>query len=258
MVKYIQVALVLLAVIVLACDKKQEELDQLIKWAVQTDDTLYLSEDLILVNIYKDQISHYDDFKNSMDTIKLVEDLGSLYVKYMGPWGPDGCFVWSEEEFIKFNQVNAFRHYESIHSQVSNLYMGNVDSILSRTFNRVSEFSSYSIQGKYHLYFMPQEMEGFDMGGCDINTMQVNLSNQNLDIDEVQRLFPHELNHQIYEVSSENDPNYGTVLWGIIDEGFATYFEKIFNSSDELASLQFNEEDYQWCLENESEIYAPG
>jgi len=210
---------------------------------------------LDLINIYKDQLFVYTNFKESKDTLKLQKDLGALYAKYLGPWGPDGCFVWSEKEFIEFNEANMFNHYHSIKKRALHLIENDIDSILSRIFIKVSEYSGYSIEGTYYIYFMPKEMQGFDMGGCDINTMQINLNNENLTIDGIAKTFPHELNHQIFELSSTEDKHYGTVLWGIIDEGFATYFEKNFNNTSLLYSLNFTDLDFEWCLTNEKYIY---
>ena len=239
----------------LSCKNVNENVDSNTSKINKIKDTLNLSEELRIINVYKDQLKAYIACKSSNDSVKLKNDLEKLYYSHPTLWGEQGCFNWSQKEFVAFNKENATKHYDSIKAKALNLIENNIDSVLSDIFTGVSHYSGHPIKGQYYAYFMHYESDWFDMGGCDINTMQINLSNTRLDLNGIIEIFPHELNHQIYEVTSANDENFGTLLWGIIDEGFATYFEQSYNKSDMLSALKMTEEDYNWCLDHEKEIY---
>lgn len=248
-------AIVLLALILSACKNGEEHIDSFEDSINRIQETLVLSRDLNIINIYKNQLQTYNTYQKTKDSIVLSNQLETLYKKHPALWGENGCFNWSQEEFVAFNKDNARQHYDAFKTRAVNLIENNIDSVLSDTFTGVSKYSGHLIKGQYYAYFMHNDSDWFDMGGCDINTMQINLSNTRLDLNGIIEIFPHELNHQIYEVTSANDENYGTLLWGIIDEGFATYFEQSYNKSDLLSALKMTQEDYNWCLEHEKEIY---
>ena len=248
-------AITILILTLIACKNGEEQKASFENFIGQLKDTLFLSQDLKIINIYKDQLAIYNSYLKTQDSIDLRNQLAVLYEKHPNIWGESGCLSWSEQELIAFNEDNAVNYYDSIKAKAKHLIENNIDSVLSDIFTGVSEYSGHPIKGQYYPYFMHYDSDWFDMGGCDINTMQINLNHSSLGLNGIIEIFPHELNHQIYEVTSENDENYATLLWGIIDEGFATYFERSYNNSDVLSALKMNEEDYKWCLDHEQEIY---
>ena len=87
-------------------------------------------------------------------------------------------------------------------------------------------------------------------------TMFIDLASFSIESQgDILSVIPHEINHQIYS-QTVPDTTY-SVIKRVVDEGFACYINnKFFKGNETVAeSLYYSEEDYQYCLKNEQEIF---
>ncbi len=210
--------------------------------------------DFKVFNVYKNQALTYQKLKNENDSSKIANQIiNNLLIPY--PTIFKNCFSFSEPDFISWNK-NYITNDSLIKERIEFATKINLDSIIEDNYKSVSNLSGHKPTGSWYVYFF-----GFpdmcDMCGCDLNAMQMNLAYPELSKDYFKQLFPHELNHNIYDLTNQNDPDNETVLWDIINEGFATYFAQKHSSlSINEAFNPFKQGDYEWCLENEKKIFG--
>jgi hypothetical protein len=78
------------------------------------------------------------------------------------------------------------------------------------------------------------------------------------DARELAIYLPHELNHLVFGPSHWRDPDAGTLLDRIIDEGFATYFSVLYRDGEltPAGALGYTEAEWRWALEHERELWG--
>lgn len=209
--------------------------------------------DFKVYNIYKNQILTYRELKGEKDSIKIASKIVKNLLKPY-PAIFKNCFTYSESNFIPWNK--AYIENDSlIKERIDIINTINLDSIIKSNYEKVSSFSGHKPTGAWYIYFF-QYPEQCNMCGCGLNSMQLNLSYPDFTVDGLNYLLPHELNHNIYDLTNKNDPDKETVLWDVINEGFATYFSKVISkASTTKIFMTYNEKDYEWCLQNEKKIF---
>lgn len=242
-------------VLTVSCKNKSEKLKSQGNYEVnfnETKDTLDFG-DFKVYNIYKSQVLTYLQLKDEKDSVKIANQIiNNLLKPYPAIF--KNCFSFSEPDFISWNK-NYIINDSLIKKRIELIRKINLDAIIEKNYKSVSKLSGYKPTGAWYAYFF-----GFpdmcDMCGCDLYSMQLNLAYPELTKDYFNYLFPHELNHNIYDLTNGNDPDSKTVLWDIINEGFATYFSKKHsNLSIMQAFTPYKENDYEWCLQNEKKIF---
>ncbi|MEO1485860.1 MAG: DUF2268 domain-containing putative Zn-dependent protease [Bacteroidota bacterium] len=100
---------------------------------------------------------------------------------------------------------------------------------------------------------------GILFGGCANDQFCLELNYVDQDIEyTIEKGIPHELNHLVYEPLHINDPNRGTALRQVIDEGLACFFTWLFfdkNISPAEAVENMTKEEWTWYLSNEKQIF---
>jgi hypothetical protein len=98
-----------------------------------------------------------------------------------------------------------------------------------------------------------------NLGGFGDGTMVVDFGQIDPDggSDEVRHLLPHEINHLLFDEGHAGDPDTGTVLYRIINEGFASYVNHKYWGEDTRAAehVMFTPEEWEWALEHETEAW---
>ena len=218
----------------------------------QKDEVVHVSigDSLFLTKVYIDQNSIIKNYRATKDTLMLKRAIDTLFKKYYPAW--NDCFNYPTEDLFEFHREYAISNNTELGRRISILQEKSIDSISSGIVEKVSEISGFYPSGEHYMIYM-FDTNQFNMGGCDKNLMYINMNNEDFSIEWFRRVFPHELNHQVYE---ETLPlaNHDMVLWSILDEGLATYFENKINRSSMAESISISEDELNWCFENEKEI----
>lgn len=241
--------------IIVSCNKRSEKPNEQLTYIDKINnlnDTLDF-ENFKVYNVYKNQIITYQNLKSETDSTKIANQIINNLLKPY-PTIFKNCFSFSESDFISWNKKYIIND-SLIKSRIELITKINLDSIIEKNYKSVSELSGHKPTGAWYAYFFGYP-DMCDMCGCDLNSMQLNLVYPDLNKEYFQYLFPHELNHNIYDLTNGNDPDNKTILWDIINEGFATYFSKKHsNLSIEKAFTPYKEGDYEWCLQHEKTIF---
>ena len=195
----------------------------------------------------------YQKLKKETDSVNIANEIiGNLLKPYPNIF--ENCFSYSEADFVFWN-LNYVKNDSLIVSRINYINKINLDSIIKENYKSVSELSGHQPTGAWYEYFFSNP-KGCDMCGCDLNAMQLNLAYPNFSKENLNYLLPHELNHNIYDLTNANDPDSETVLWDIINEGFATYFSRTHsNLSINKAFSPYKEYNYDWCLQHEKKNF---
>jgi uncharacterized protein YjaZ len=122
------------------------------------------------------------------------------------------------------------------------------------TVESMTEFTGYQPKGKWYIFFGPKWTNA---GGINDGIMLIDLAHSsNTSIEDIQKFFPHEVNHQIY--FSTMQANTRAVLGRILDEGFATYVSYLYHNRKKSIAreLGYTEEEYQICRTNDKKLIA--
>lgn len=229
-----------------SCHEKTHEKisEHTISTQVKIGDSLYITK------VYLDQQKIINAYKNKKDTTQLRIAIDSLYKEYYSAW--NDCFMYPKEDLYKLHLNYAESSSELVETRSEAFEKENVDSLATSLVAKVKDLSEYEPKGNHYLMFM-LDSDDFEMGGCSNDLMYVNMNRADFSMNRFKKVFPHELNHQIYEKTLK-DADYDLVLWSIIDEGFASFFEKLVNNGSVAEALNLTQEEYEWCLANEKRI----
>lgn len=117
---------------------------------------------------------------------------------------------------------------------------------------KMQEFTGYQPVGKWYLIFGPAWT---NLGGLSTSEMLIDLASAiNTSNERIIKLYPHELNHQIYKNTVPESPR--LVLNRVLDEGFATYVSYLYHKKKYTPAeeLGYSEDQYQYCIDNELKI----
>jgi len=218
----------------------------------EKDDTVHvrIGDSLFLTKVFIDQNSIIENYRETSDSLLFKRAIDTLFKKYYPAW--NDCFNYPTEDLFEFHKEYATSNDTALGRRMLLLEEKNIDAIGAEIIEKVSTVSGFRPSGTHYMIYMFDTQE-FNMGGCDKNLMYINLNNKDFSIDWFKRVFPHELNHQIYEETLPS-ANQDMVLWTILDEGLATYFENKINGSSVAESIFISEDELNWCIENEKDI----
>ena len=113
-------------------------------------------------------------------------------------------------------------------------------------------FTGEKPKGKWYIFYGPAWT---DLGGLGSGEMLIDLANKNnISNDAIVFVYPHELNHQIYQ--NEINQSEDVVLNRILDEGFASYINYIFHQkkSTKAKELYYTEDEFMLCNSNDKKL----
>ena len=182
--------------------------------------------ELQIIDISQQQLSLYNQYieSDSAERTKVFRD--SLFFPYKEIW--DGLIQGRIEIFDRLVDYYGIRRIEELNEKNKKFYTRDKDESLLNAFNEIrvgiKEFTGFSPRGKWYLFYGPSWA---NLGGVGNGVMFIDFAYpDNKDLNSVINWFPHELNHQIY--SNVNRDSSRNVLSRCIDEGFATYVNKLY------------------------------
>lgn len=206
---------------------------------------------LRLVNIYKQQIAVLYETRNLAESEIRKELIRRTYLPYEEFWeGYVGDSTVYYEQVMKPLMKDRLSIIAKRGLSFSSF---NIDNFFSLT---ASVLSCYSGKTPSGIWFIAFGSGVTDMGGFGEGRMVLDLAHSKSDIGHVQMILPHEINHQIYDITIPQDTS-AKGLFRVINEGFAVYMNQVvFGDKYELHEyLQYSGAELQYCLDNEKTIF---
>jgi len=207
-------------------------------------------DSLEIIDLSHKQIHALEAYKNKPENIRNKYITASLFTPYKDLW--EG-YLGNEKDFTQWVNDIVYKELEMYKRRIDSIDIDQMNIYLNKTITELESFTGYKAKGKWYIFFGPKWTNA---GGIGNNTMVIDLafpSNNNL--EEIKSIFSHEINHQIYKnINTHNDIN---VLSRIIDEGFATYVDYIFNKDQKTKqeALSYTYSEFRTCLENEKQLF---
>ncbi|TCV18654.1 uncharacterized protein YjaZ [Sphingobacterium alimentarium] len=208
-------------------------------------------ENLRIIDIGTSQLSILNKFKNSNLLERNQVLLDSIYKPNKKFWNG---YLGDEEVFLDWINEKGINQIDSWNKSSQIINPDLLTSKLNETAIAMYKFTGHFAKGEWNILYGPAWA---DLGGFDDGTMLIDLAHKsNKNAERIIRLYPHELNHQIYSNTLKTQGN--TVLHRIIDEGFATYVSYLYHRKKYSIAqeLMYSEEDYRFCTENENELLS--
>ncbi|NLP59363.1 DUF2268 domain-containing putative Zn-dependent protease [Lutibacter sp. B1] len=161
-------------------------------------------------------------------------------------------YLGSESDFANWVNNTAYKELESYNTKANSIDLSKLNQYFFETVREMEKFTGNKPKGKWYIFFGPKWT---NLGGFDDGTMLIDLAHEsNKSLEDIKIFFPHEINHQIYSDTMEQENN--AVLYRILDEGFACYVSYLFHGGKTTIAeeLDFTEPEYKACLENEKEL----
>lgn len=214
-------------------------------------DTVRLFEGrLLLVNIYKQQLL-------AMDSCRALPIRGQVDMLVRTTYEPYRAF-W--EDYV--GDADAYRRNvvpkllgdstDRLRSKGIAFSHQRIDQFFASTATRLERLAGHSPRGVWHLAF---GHGATNMGGFGDGRMVLDVAHPRVTAEQVAEILPHELNHQVYDVTADLD----TTAYGLsrcINEGFAVYVHSILDEGRQPLAryLFYTDEEMEFCLQNREMI----
>lgn len=202
-----------------------------------------------IIDISQKQIELMNLLKNDSIAKRNTVLIDSIYKPNSYLWNG---YLGSESDFANWINNTAYKELESYNTKAGNIDLSKLNKYFFETVREMNEFTGKKPKGKWYIFFGPKWT---NLGGFDDGTMLIDLAHEsNKSLEDIKIFFPHEINHQIYSNTTEQENN--AVLYRILDEGFACYVSYIFHYGKTTIAeeLDFTESEYEACVENEKEL----
>ena len=250
-----QLIIIFLSLFWLSCSNSSKETKyaKLIEKVKNIEDSISVGE-MTIHNAFKQQILAHSGGKfDSLTILKNVYEPNKyVFENCLGIIFGDGNGKKFKRAGISEWNRTLLKDYDSlISSKLSVLDSVNINELFTNHLTAVQEITQQKGKGKWILYFGPMGFQIF--GGCDNNSMILDMFGDSWNIKDIDALFAHEIEHLIYGPILEEDPNYGTGLAVTFDEGLAQFFTyKYLNQTIEEALFG---EHSSLLIEREKEIF---
>lgn len=207
---------------------------------------------LTLYNLFKIQVrAAYENRRLPEDAFKKAM-LDKTYYPYRSFW--EG---YVGNHHVYFDQVILPLLQDSlpmIENKAALFAKGKIDVFFTQMAIRMQQECGYFPQGKWYLAFGSGVT---DMGGFGDGVMVLDLTHHKTTLDYSKFILPHELTHQIFDFTNQEDTT-ARGLYRCINEGFAVYMnQKLLGPEYELFTyLQYPREAFDFCIQNEATIFT--
>lgn len=194
--------------------------------------------------IYENQDKNINEFKNAI--------IQKTYVPFNEFWTG---YVGDSNTYFEEIITPLLRDSVNLIEKKSVLFdNGKIDTYFKKLATQFQERTGYFPRGKWYLAFGSGVT---DMGGFGGGVMVLDLTHYKTSIDYVKFILPHELTHQIFDFTNQEDTS-AKGLYRIINEGLAVYInEMLVGSKYKLHEyLQYSEQELSYCMNNESIIFT--
>lgn len=244
-----------LVLIIVSCKNQTKEVkEKTIFDIVNTISDSIVVGDMVINNAFKYQILAHKN--SSFDSITI---LNKVYLPNKNTFDNCLAMIFGDENGMKFKPNGIYEwnkklisdYKELIEAKLSVLDSVDINQLFINHLTAVQKITGQKGKGKWMLYFGPKDFQIF--GGCDKNSMILDMFGENWNTKAINDLFAHEIEHLIFEPIIQNDPNGNTGLGITLDEGLAVYFTYIYLNQD-LKEALYGEQN-KMLFEREKEIF---
>lgn len=231
-----------------------------IKISAATYATLNRLQDSVLLN--HGQLKLYNLFKLQLQTLyenqhKPVPEikhelLAKTYEPYKRFWNG---YVGDDTAYLDFVIQPLLDDTSLINIQKAISFAeAKIDSCFEGNALQLQQYSGHTARGTWYLAFGSGIT---DMGGLGEGVMVLDMAHRMTTLNHVLFILPHELNHQVFDYTSQPDTN-ARGLYRCINEGFAVWVnQQLLGNRFTLAQyLMYKEEELEYCIKNEALIYT--
>ena len=243
----INILLVIFFSVICYSQNDYEKIYSIIKKRPQTSISL-LGDSVQVVNIYKQQIISIFESRKSSEEERINQFIDDVYFPYQEFWNnlfdENGFKKWIHKNWAKFQDINSPGFLIP--------FKIDFDSLFIATVTKVNKLTSRKPVGKWYLVYGTKvsNMGGFYNGDMFVDFFGIgNNGTEHLIFN-----LPHEINHQIFSKFNIDDR---TLLYTILDEGFACYVNYLYwnKKFSPAKNINFTDEEWDWCIENEKKIF---
>lgn len=248
-------ALIALSLSLWSCSfpKNENEYSVLFEKVQTIEDSISVG-DITIHNAFKHQIlAHSGNQFDSLTILKKVYEpnqyafdncLGMIFGDENGKkFNPNGIYEWNRD---------LLKNYDSlIFIKLSVIDSLNINELFTNHLTAVQKITGQKGKGKWVVYFGPMGFQIF--GGCDNNSMVLDMFGENWNVKDIDGVFAHEIEHLIYGPILENDENSDTGLGMTMDEGLAQFFT--YKYLDQTMDEAFFGEQTKLIISREKEIF---
>lgn len=224
--------LLLLSLILFSCSvskpSKKNQYSDLIDKVKNIDDSINVGQ-MTIHNAFKNQILAHRFGK--FDSLAI---LNKVYKP--NKYAFDNCLsqIFGEENGLKFKpngiyswNRNLLKDHEALIKQkLTVLDSVNINQLFTKHLKALQEITGQKGKGKWMVYFGPKDFQIF--GGCDNNSMILDMFGSEWNSKSIDKVFAHELEHLLFNPALEKDPNGQKGLGITLDEGLAVYFTSLY------------------------------
>lgn len=206
------------------------------------------SESLQIIDISSKQIKLMNRYQNEPINIRDSILTDSIYKPHKYLWNG---YLGEEKDFIEWVNTVAYKELPEYNLKAKKINLTHLNDYFFETVKEMEAFTGYRPQGLWYIFFGPKWT---NLGGFEDGTMLIDLAHKsNKSLSDIQLVFPHEINHQIYSNTLQEQGN--DVLSRILDEGFACYVSYMFHNgtTTKAEELYYSETDLEMCIDNEIE-----
>jgi len=249
--------LVFLAFILVSCSVSQpsqkNQYAELINKVKNIDDSISVGQ-MTIHNAFKNQIlAHRNGTFDSLAILNKVYKpnkyvfencLSQIFGEENGlKFKPNGIFKWNRNLLIENESL--------IKQRLAVLDSVNINQLFSNHLKALQEITGQKGVGKWMVYFGPKDFQIF--GGCDNNSMILDMFGLAWNTKSIDKVFAHELEHLLFNPVLEKDANGQKGLGITLDEGLAVYFTSIYLHQSVEEALY--DEDTKTLFSREKEIF---
>lgn len=247
---YLPVAILML---LCSCSKKIIAHSDLIKKVAKIEDSITVGE-MTIQNAFKYQILAHNN--NTFDSVVIFEK-----VYKPNKYAFDNCLskIFGDSNGKKFitngiynwNRNLLTNNEKSVRQKLGVLDSVDINFLFKKHLNALEKITGQKGKGKWLVYFGPENFQIF--GGCDNNSMILDMMGNQWNTKSIHKVFAHELEHLIFGPILEKDPNGNNGIGITLDEGLAVYFTYKYLKQSVNDALYGNET--KLLLEREKEIF---
>ena len=209
--------------------------------------------DLRVINLYRIQGEILRDGVGQPADSVVARLAREVYTPYTRFWNG---YLGDEAAFREW-AVKLLAPDHPVHARLERLAALGLDRRFSEGVDWIARTTGRRPEGTWYIVFGPGWT---DMGGLGDIGMVADFTQMVPDSAAIANILPHELTHQVHGASSARagDPDGGTVLERIVNEGFASYVAWVYGGGARTPAeaLMYREPDWAWAVAHERELAA--
>ena len=248
------IPILLLSILIISCSgTKNTSYSDLIDRVKNVEDSLTVGQ-MTIHNAFKNQILAHRN--TTFDSLMIVN---KVYLP--NKYAFDTCLsqIFGEDNKQKFqagglvfwNKTLLTEHQTQIRNKLALLDSVNLNHLFTSHLNALQQITGQKGEGKWMVYFGPKDFQLF--GGCDNNSMILDMFGSAWTKKSIDKVFAHELEHLLFNPVLEKDIHGKTGLGITLDEGLAVYFTYLYLNQSVDDALYGN--DTKVLLAREKEIF---